>query len=331
MEPAEVRVRLWNLLAGFMVTQAISVAVQLGIPDAIEGDPVTVADLAPRVDTDEESLYRLMRALAAEGVFAEVEPRRFGHTPLSLGLTATAPMSMRQHALMLGREHYRAWSEAVHAFRTGEPTFERVLGLPFFDYLAAHPELEANFAQAMSSGAAARAAALLAFDWSSVGSVADVGGGSGTALAAVLAANPHLHGTLFDLPTVVSRAEDVLEREGVRDRCELVGGSFFTDPLPHADVVVLAQVLHDWDDDRARRILANCRRSIGDGILLLAEGVLPDGPERDFGKLFDLHMLVLVGGKERTERDWRDLLATEGFELLPASRDGLLQARLAST
>ena len=328
MDPSEVRGRLWELLAGFILTQALSAAVQLGVPDAIEEEPLGTADLAKRTGADEQTLYRLLRALAAEGVFEEVEPRTFAHTPLSRGLRDDAPMSMRPHAIMLGREHYAAWGDAVQTFRTGEPAFDRVHGSSFFEYLAAHPDVEANFAQAMASGAAGRAQALLEFDWSDVRTVVDVGGGNGTALAAVLAANPHLQGTLFDLPTVVPSAHSVFDEAGVADRCKLVGGDFFVDPLPVADVYVLAQILHDWNDDGAGRILRNCRRSLGGGLLLLAEGVLADGPGPDFGKLFDLHILMLAGGKERTEREWRDLLAKEGFTLLPESEDGLLQARV---
>jgi hypothetical protein len=327
MEPGEVRGQLWELLAGFMITQAISLATQLGVPDAIDDEPADVAALAARVHADEGALYRLLRALAAEGVFEEAAPRRFGHTALSRGLRGDAPMSMRPHALMLGREHFGAWTEALHAIRTGSPAFERVYGSPFFDYLAGHPEAEENFARAMSAGATGRAAALLELDWGGIRRVVDVGGGNGTALAAVLAANPHLHGVLFDLPSVASTASEVLETAGVADRCVVVGGDFFSDPIPPADAYVLAQILHDWDDERARAILANCRRSGAGARLLLAEGILPDGPEPDFGKLFDLHMLVLVGGKERTEEEWRELLAAEGYELLPESEDGLLQAR----
>lgn len=330
MSAGGTRGSLWELLAGFMRTQAIAAAVRLGVPDVVGPEPRDVAEIAARVGADEQSLYRLLRALAGEGVFAEVEPRRFAATPLSDGLRTDAPLTMRPHALMLGAEHYGAWAEALHSFVTGEPAFDRVYGETFFDFLAQHPEAESNFARAMASGAALRAQALVAFDWSGFGSVVDVGGGNGTALAAVLVAHPQLRGTLFDLPGVVSAGPDVLHAAGVEARCEVVSGSFFEDPLPPADVYVLAQILHDWNDDRATAILRSCRRSIGaEGLLLLAEGILPVGPEPDFGKLFDLHMLVLVGGKERTLEEWRALLDGGGFELLPESEDGLLQARPA--
>ena len=328
MSAGETRGQLWDVLAGFMRTQAISAAVRLGIPDLVDDDPVDVGELADRVGAHGPSLYRLLRALADEGIFVEAEPRRFAATARSKGLRADAPATMRPHALMLGAEHYGAWGEALHSFTTGEPAFDRVYGRPFFDYLAAHPDAESNFARAMASGAALRTEDLLAYDWAQHETVVDVGGGTGTALAAVLAANSHLQGTLVDLPTVVAGAPAVLDSAGVSDRCAVVAGSFFDERLPAADVYVLAQILHDWSDERALDILHNCRRSIGDdGLLLLAEGILPDGPESDFGKLFDLHMLVLVGGKERTFPEWRDLLTEGGFVLQPESVDGLLRAR----
>lgn len=328
MSAGETRGRLWDLLAGFMRTQAVSVAVQLGVPDVVGTEPLDVSDIADRVGAHEPSLYRLLRALADEGVFAEVEPRRFVATALSDGLRADAPLSMRPHALMLGAQHYGAWAGAAHSFTTGEPAFEQIYGQPFFDFLSQHPEAESNFARAMASGAELRSQLLVGFDWTGFESVADIGGGNGTALAAVLSVHPHLRGTLFDLPGVVARAPEVLRAAGVDARCLVVAGDFFEDPLPPADVYVLARILHDWNDERAGAVLRNCRRSITDaGLLLLAEGILPDGPEPDFGKLFDLHMLVLVGGKERTLAEWRALLEQGGFELLPASEDGLLQAR----
>lgn len=328
MSAGEIRGRLWDLLAGFMRTQAVSVAVQLGVPDAIGSEPCDVNEIADRVGAHAPSLYRLLRALADEAVFAEIKPGWFVATPLSEGLRADAPLSMRPHALMLGAEHYGAWGSALHSFTTGEPAFDRVNGMPFFDYLAAHPDAESNFARAMASGAAVRAETLAAFDWSPHTTAVDIGGGTGTALATILAAHPHLSGTLFDLPGVVAGAAGVLDAAGVAGRCGVVAGSFFDDPLPPGDVYVLSQILHDWNDERATAILRNCRRTLGDGnLLLLAEGILPDDTEPDFAKLFDLHMLVLVGGKERTLAEWQALLRAGGFELLPESEDGLLQAR----
>ncbi|MEK6273708.1 MAG: methyltransferase [Actinomycetota bacterium] len=319
------------MLFGFMRTQALSAAAKLGIADIVDGEPRDVGDIAREVGADEASLYRLLRFLASEGVFEEVEPRRFSSSHLSDGLRSSAPLTMRYIAIAMGAEQYRGWSEALHSFVTGEPGFDREYGLSYFEYLAEHPDASTVFNRAMAAGTRARIEALTGLDWSDHTRVADIGGGSGAAIASVLAANPHLQGVLFDLPNVVQEAPDTLKQAGVSDRCEIVGGDFFVDTLPPADAYVLAQILHDWSDDRAKAILRNCRRSIaGGGRLLVVDGVVPPGPEPGFLKHMDLHMLVLVGGKERTEDEWRDLLAAEAFEIAriaPAGPAHLIEAR----
>jgi SAM-dependent methyltransferase len=328
---AAVRVRLSEMLFGFMRTQALAVAAKLGIADIVDDEPRDAAEIARRVGANESSLYRLLRFLASEGVFQEVEPGRFTSSRLSDGLQSSAPLTMRYIAIAMGAEQYRGWSEALHAFVTGEPGFDRVYGQPYFAYLAEHPDASAVFNRAMAAGTLARIEALIGFDWSNHARVADIGGGSGTAIASVLAANPHLQGALFDLPNVVDEAHEILEQAGVSERCEIVSGDFFTDPLPPADAYMLLQILHDWDDDRARAILRNCRRSIADGgRLLVVDGVVPPGPEPGFLKHMDLHMLVMAGGKERTEDEWRDLLAAEAFEIariVPAGPTNLIEVR----
>lgn len=311
-----------------MRTQALSVIAKLGVADVLTSTPMDVSEIARRVSAHEPSLYRLLRFLATEGVFAEVEPRRFTETALSNGLRTDAPVTARWLAIMLGSEQYRSWGDALHSFMTGEPAFDQVYGSGFFDYLAEHPDASGTFDRAMAAGSQGRVADLLSYDWTGIERVADIGGGNGAALGVVLASNPHLRGVLFDLPTVVVAADEVLRDAGVLDRCDIVGGDFFTDSLPPADVYVLSQILHDWNDERASAILRNCRRTLADdGRLLLVEGIVPDGPEPDFGKLFDLHMLVLVGGKERTESEWRALLAQERFEFRQVTPDGLIEAR----
>jgi SAM-dependent methyltransferase len=330
-DDAAVRARLAEMLFGFMRTQALSAAAKLGIADIVDVEARDIRDIAREVGAGEASLYRLLRFLASEGVFEEVEPRRFTSNRLSDGLRSSAPLTMRYIAIAMGAEQYRGWSEALHSFVTGEPGFDREYGHSYFTYLAQHPDASAVFNRAMAAGIRARVEALIAFDWSKQARIADIGGGSGTAIASVLAANPHLHGVLFDLPNVVKEADGILEQAGVSDRCEIVSGNFFTDPLPPADAYVLAQVLHDWNDDRAAAILRNCRRSIADGgRLLVVEGVVPSGSEPGFLKHLDLHMLVLVGGKERTEEEWHALLAAEAFEIASIATAGpanLIEAR----
>lgn len=324
----QIREQLLDMLTGFMRTQALSTVAQLGVADVVSDAPRDVADIARRVGAHEPSLYRLLRFVASEGVFAEVEPGRFIETPLSNGLRSDAPMTARWLADAFGSEHYRAWSAALHAFVTGEPGFDQVYGRSFFDYLSDTPEASRSFDRAMASGAQSRAASLLSYDWTSVHRVADIGGGNGAALSIMLSSYPHLRGVLFDQPSVVDTAEARLSAAGVRDRCDIVGGDFFADALPSADVFVLSQILHNWNDERSGAILDNCRRSLTtSGRLILVEEILPHGPEPHFAKLLDLHMLVLLGGQERTETAWRTLLAGARFQLQEITPHGLIDAR----
>jgi SAM-dependent methyltransferase len=183
----------------------------------------------------------------------------------------------------------------------------------------------------MGAGTQGRLSALIDYDWSNLGHVVDVGGGNGTALAAALAANPHLTGSIFELESARQAARTVTDTQGVAARCNFVAGDFFVDELPPADAYVLSQILHDWDDHRAAAILRNCRRTLRtNGRVLILDSVLAAGQTPDPRKLFDLHMLVLLGGKERTEAEWRELLNSEGFALhsiSPAGPSNLLEAK----
>jgi len=271
------------MLAGFMRTQTLSTVAQLGVADVVSDVPMDVADIARRVGAHEAALYRLLRFVASEGVLAEVAPGRFVETPLSNGLRSDAPMTARWLAHAFGSEHYRAWSAARHTFVTGDPAFDQIYGRSFFDYLSETPYASRSFDRAMASGAQSRAAALLSYDWSGVQKVADIGGGNGAALSILLAAHPHLHGALFDRADVVDSATVLLRAAGVHDRCDIVGGDFFADVLPSADVYVLSQILHDWNDERAGALFDNCRRSLTAGAWLLARArfqlreITPDG------------------------------------------------------
>lgn len=328
-DPA-VRLQLLDLLAGFLRTQALHTAAALGIADLVGDEPVTVEELAAQVGADASSLHRVLRVLASSGIFSEAAPGAFVSTPLSDGLRSDAPLSVRHMAMFQGSDTYAAAGQMLRAVQTGEPTAETVFGMPFFEHLAADPERNACFNQAMGGGAGARAAAARDFDWSRVSVVADIGGGNGSVLCGVLGAHEHLRGVLFDQPHVVATAQPVIAAAGLSERCTIAGGDFFADPLPAADVYVMAQILHDWDDERSLTILRNCRRSIAPGgRLLLLEQVMPDGDTPSYAKLLDLIMLVLLGGKERTESEWRALLAEGGFELLeitPRPATNLIEA-----
>lgn len=320
-DPGAARAHLLDLLAGFLYTQALHTVARLGVADLVGREPVAVEELAARVQAEPSALYRVMRLLASAGIFSEAAPKAFVSTPLSDGLREDHPLSIRYMAMQQGSPAYLAAGEMLQCVRTGEPAAEAALGQPLFEYLAGDGERNEIFNRAMAGGARASAAAAQAYDWTRASVVADIGGGNGTLLSAVLDAHPHLRGVVFDLPHVVAQARPLLEGAGLSGRCTIVGGNFFEDPLPSADVYILARILHDWSDERAVSILRNCRRSIAPGgRLLVVEQILPEGNEPSYGKVLDLIMLVLVGGKERTEVEWRDLLRQGDFEFVSASR-----------
>src|SRR5918999_2033693 len=242
---------------------------------------------------------------------------------LASGLRTAVPDSARSFVLFFTAPWFeRGWEELPHAVRTGEPTFPRVHGAGFWDYLGAHPEDGALFDAAMSEGASARAEALRAVrDLSSIGTVVDVGGGQGRLLAGLLEATPGLSGVLLDRPEVVAGAEAVLRAAGVADRCAVVGGDFFASVPPGGDAYVLAQIVHDWPDAEALAILSACHRAMAPGARLwVIEQVLPpeddpDPSERVGLTLMDLNMLVLFGGgQQRTGEEYRQLLGVAGFD-----------------
>ena len=308
--------QLLELLGGYLRTQAMATVARLGVADVVENEPMPVEELASRVGADPSALHRVLRLLASSGIFSETEPGAFIATPLSDGLREDRLYSVRYLAMQQGGPSYLAAGRMLECVRTGEPAADAVLGRPFFEYLAGNPAASEIFNRAMAGGARARIAAALDHDWSTASVVADIGGGNGALLGALLGAQPHLRGIVFDLPHVVAEARSIIEEAGLASRCELAGGDFFSDALPRADIYVLAQILHDWDDERAVAILRNCRRSINeDGRLLVLEQVLPEGDQPSYAKVIDLIMLTLVGGKERTRPEWESLLRAGGFEL----------------
>lgn len=323
---------LGSLIHGYWVSQAVYVAAKLGLADKLAAGPRSVDDLAAETGCHAASLFRLLRALASVGVFREHEPQRFGLSPQAERLRTDAPLSLRAVAIMMGEEHYRAWGELLHSVRTGENAFRHVYGRPVFEFLADHPEQAAIFDAAMTGIHGREIEPMLAaYDFSSFGTLADIGGGNGTVLSALLRHVPSLRGVLFDLPHVVDRARQTMP-DDCRARCELVAGDFFRAVPPGADGYLLRHILHDWTDDESATILRCIRSAIPEhGRMLVLESVIPLGNEPFFAKLLDLTMLVIPGGRERTAEEFQTLFATSGFELtriVPTRTElSLLEAR----
>ena len=301
------------LWPGVIAAQAIYVAARLRVPDLLASGAKTAAELAAECGADAGALERLLRALATLEMFAPTPDGRFRNTPLTELLRSDHPQRLRDGALLLPAAFlWRPLGELYESVRTGEPAFQKVFGQRFFEYLAAHPAEAAVFNAAMTQGIAWTSSALLAaYDFSRFERLVDVGGGEGALLRDILAATPRLRGVLFDLPAVVARAGGILTGE-IAARCEITGGDFFDSVPAGAEAYLLKGVLHDWPDDDAARILRNVRRAIRpDGTLLLIETV--DSDTRPAG-LGDLLMLV-IGGRDRREADFRALAAATGFAL----------------
>ena len=310
---------LLGLITGCWVSQAIYVAAKLGIADLIGAGPKSCQQLAAATRTDPGALFRVMRALASVGIFAEDPPEQFRLTPLAAQLQSGAPGSLRALAILMGeKEHWRAWEAVLHSVRTGQSAFSQVFGAPLFQYLSHHPDAAQRFDEAMTSRSGAENAAILAgYDFSAARVVIDIGGGQGSLLESILRAEPGARGVLLDLPHVheLFRARSV--DAGQEHRCEFRAGDFFYDVPAGGDVYLLKRIIHDWDDRRSGLILGNCRKAMCPGSrLLVIEPVVPSGNAPSFSKLLDLLMLVWQeGGRERTESEHRSLLAEAGFNV----------------
>lgn len=308
-----------QLTSGALVSQAISVIARLGVADTLAAGPRPVAEIAEGVGAHGPALYRLLRALGDVGVVAELENRHFALTPLGELLRSDVPGSQRGWAVMVGMPFHRyPWTDLYETVRTGESAFDRVHGKEIFDYLAEHPEDAAVFDAVMSAISTTAAVSIVeAYDFSRFSTIVDVGGGRGGLLAAILAANPQLHGVLFDAATVVADVDGELSGVAVVDRCKVVSGDFFDAVPAGGDAYLLSNVIHDWDDDAAARILDRCRAAMPDtACVLLVEIVLPDGRQPSMAKFADLEMMVMTaGGRQRTEAEHRTLLSRAGLRL----------------
>jgi O-methyltransferase domain/Dimerisation domain len=312
------RSTLLQMIGGGRVAQAVYVAARLNIADLLTDGPKTVAELANLSGTHALSLYRLMRALASMGLFVEEADHLFRLTPLAGLLCSDVSRSLRGMALLHGDAYWwRSQGELLYCVQTGKPAPPYLHGMDEWAYLARHPETAAVFNDAMNANTLEQIPAILeAYDFSPFNTLVDIGGGNGVLVAALLGAYPAMRGILFDQAGVVEHALPVFEASGVADRCESVSGDLFGELPTSGDGYLLKLILHDWDDDHARQILANLRRSMtGSATLLLVEHVILPGNEPQLGKLLDLAMLAFPGGRERTAAEWEELLRSADFTL----------------
>ncbi len=324
-EDEAARDRLYLLASGFRMTQALYVAAKLGIADRLVRGPQDAQSLAGELNVHPDSLFRVLRALAAVGVFTVDPQGRFALSPVGEYLRSDVQDSLAAFATFQGEEPYAAFGDLLHTVRTGETAFDHRYGMGHFDYLARHPEAGVTFHRTMAAGHASDGDPLEGCDLGDRRVLVDIGGGRGALLAAVLLHRPTLRGVLFDVPVALVDAPAFLEAAHVTDRCEIRTGSAFDAVPSGGDVYVLSRILHDWPDDRALQLLRNCRAAMPPGgLLILLEGVLPETAPPPTRVQLDLMMMVMNGGRERTEAEWRRLLGRAGFALdrvLPGRRN----------
>lgn len=310
--------QLGQMITGYWTSQAIYAAAKFGIADLLTGGPKSVEELASATDTMPELLYRLLRALASVGIFAEEDGKRFSLTPLAEPLGSDVAGSQRSLALMMGDDQYRAWGNLADTVQTGDNAYEKIFGKPIFDHLAEQPEKARIFDDAMTGIHGRETGAILdACDFAGIKVLADIGGGNGSKITAILQKHPNMKGILFDLPHVVERARPKIEAAGLGERCQLVTGDFFQAVPSGADAYVMRHIIHDWNDEKSLTILRNCHAVMSPGNkLLLVESVIPPGNDPFMGKFLDLTMMLIPGGKERTEDEYRELYDKAGFDLV---------------
>ena len=310
---------LRQLIMGFRSSQMIYVAAKLELADRLDQCPRTAADLAVDVGAEPRALYRLMRALASIGIFAEGEGQTFALTPAARLLQRNATGSLRSSALVYGDDvFWSTYGRMFHSVQTGKPAFDHCHGEPLFPYLQTHPEAASLFHEAMSGFSEQESAAILAaYDFSGFSDVVDIGGGRGALVAALLTTCSHLRAVILDLEPAARGATQLLSEAGLTGRATFTAGDFFSAIPDGGDVYLMKSVLHNWNDAAAVRILRNCRTAMAKHArLIVIERVIPavTGPSEAI--LFDINMLVVLGGQERTEKEYDELFRAADLKLV---------------
>ena len=308
--------KMLNLIIGHWVSRLVQVAAQLNIADLLKAGPRTAEELAKDTRVRAPQLYRVLRALASVGVFAETKSGRFKLTPLAATLQSGVPGSMRTSALLLNSDwQWDAWQKLLDGVASDDVPFVKAHGMSVFEYLEKHPDHLAAFHD--SATGLTNPAIAAAYNFSKFRTLVDVGGSHGALLSTILKAHPSLKGVLFDQPSVIAGAKNGrhLAEAGIAGRCKLESGSFFVSVPAGSDAYIMKYILHDWDDERCVKILSNCRAAMNkNGRVLVVDSVVPPGNEPGYVKLLDIEMLI-IGGRERTKTDFSSIFRKSGLKL----------------
>jgi hypothetical protein len=311
---------LMRIATGFQPAACLYVAAKLGLADLLVAGPRSIEQLAADTETSPDALYRSLRVLVAMGVFAEPRSRVIGLSPAAELLRSDVPGNVRGLVLWSSNPFLmHVSSDLLYSVQTGKPAVEHLYGKPIFECFSAMPELSYDFNQGMTAISAELAPAVLqAYDFSGVGTLMDVAGGHGYFICEALKKYPRMNGILLDLPGVVEGAKCTLCELRLEDRCQPIAGNIFEHIPAGADVYFMQHIIHDWNDEHALKILGNVRQALAgraDGKLVIVDHVLPENSHPHPGKLLDLLMLMLPGGRERSETEWHALFAKAGFSI----------------
>lgn len=308
--------RMLQVLAHHWLSCCVYVAAKLNIADHLFTGPKTIEWLASETGTHAPSLYRVLRALAAEKIFEETQKETFMLTPNATALLSDAPGSMKYFILAELGEFYNPWGELLHTVQTGKTAFDHYYKMDLWQYYATHPEEGRNFMHAMTRLTQYSDKAIVdAYHFDGFKTIVDVGGGNGALLMAILQSAPALQGVVFDAPYVVEKTKQAIAENNMSNRCTVQGGDFFKEVPSGADAYIMKYILHDWQEADAIRLLQSCHRSMKKGSKLLAvDAVIPPGNTFHPGKFMDVNMLVVTGGRERTAEEFRKLFEQAGLQ-----------------
>lgn len=312
--------QIMQLAGGYVPAMCLNIAAKLGIADILKSGPLPAAEIAARAGMNANAVYRVLRLLASFGVFAETRPQVFALTPPAEMLCSDAPGSLRAMVSWISDPfHFRVFANLPHSVKTGGSAIEHTFGKRAFEYLESDPEERNVFQAAMTNFSSGNVPPIVeAYDFSSIGTLVDVGGGRGYMLAAILRKYPAMRGILFDMPSCFESGEECLEIAGLDGRCWVERGDFFAEIPAGGDAYIMKHIIHDWSDEKAAVILRNCRTALAgkpNGKVLVVDAVVPPGNEPNLAKLIDIEMMAMCESEERNAEQFGKLFAAAGLRL----------------
>jgi O-methyltransferase domain/Dimerisation domain len=316
------QIMILQMMNAYRLSQSISVAAQLGIADLLKDQPKSVNELAAPTATHPQALYRLLRALASFDIFRELDAQQFELTPRAALLQSDVSGSLHGYASVMGTQwHWQMWQEILHSVKTGESGFEKVYGMGFEEYYQQNPQVAKDFDAAMTGALTLSDRAILgSYDFSGFQRIVDIatgGQGDGELIASILLQNQNAKGVHFDTASRISKAKAVVASKSLGDRCELIAGDFWKSVPAEADAYIVKNLIHDYNDTKARQILSNIHQAIAsNGKLLVVEMIVPEGNEPSLAKILDVEAMIMTpGAKERNAQEYRQLFTESGFEV----------------